>query len=74
MSNGKTNSLQGVLTRRKLGFVKEFNIKGMANEAIKVLKMKDEDYYNLVYNEKVDKFIEKHKGWDKIVEEIYSNL
>jgi len=55
-------------------FVKEFDIKGMANEAIKILKMKDEDYYDLIYNEKVDKFIEKRKGWDKIVEEIYSNL
>ena len=55
-------------------FVKEFDIKGMAEEAVKIFKMKDEDYFNLVYNEKVNKFIEKRRGWDKIAEEIYSNL
>ena len=55
-------------------FVKEFDIKGIANEAIKILKMRDEDYYNLIYNEIIDEFIQKRKGWDKISEEIYSNI
>jgi len=55
-------------------FVKEFDIKGIANEAVRILKMKDEDYFNLVYNEKVDMFIEKRRGWDKVAEEIYSHL
>jgi len=55
-------------------FVKEFNIKGIADEAVRILKMKDEDYFNLVYNEKVNEFIKKRLGWDKIAEEIYSAL
>jgi len=55
-------------------FVKEFDIKRKANEAIRILKMEEENYYNLVYNEIVDEFVQKHKGWDKVVEEIYSNI
>jgi len=46
----------------------------MADEVVRILKMKDEDYFNLVCNEKVNEFIEKHRGWDKVAEEIYSIL
>jgi len=55
-------------------FVKEFDIKGMAEEAVRILKMKDEDYYDLVYNEKVNEFIDKRRGWNKVAEEIYSSM
>jgi len=55
-------------------FINEFNIKGMANDAAKILRIKDEDYYSLVYNDRVNEFIQKRRGWDKVAEEIYSNL
>ncbi|BFH72206.1 hypothetical protein SJAV_01500 [Sulfurisphaera javensis] len=46
----------------------------MAEETIKILKMKDEEYFNLIYNDKVNEFLELHKGWDKVGAEIYHYL
>ncbi|MBB5254989.1 glycosyltransferase [Sulfurisphaera ohwakuensis] len=55
-------------------FVKEFDVKAMAKEVLKILSMKEEDYFNLIYNEKLDKFLEKHNNWDKVADEIFKYL
>ncbi|ACR41604.1 glycosyltransferase family 4 protein [Saccharolobus islandicus] len=55
-------------------FVKEFDVKGMAKNVVKILSMKDEDYFNLIYNEKIERFLERHNNWDKVVEEISKYL
>ena len=55
-------------------FVDEFNIKSMATEVVKILKMTDDEYNSLVYNDKMDKFIEKYTDWDLVVERYYRNL
>ncbi|QXJ28565.1 hypothetical protein J5U23_01434 [Saccharolobus shibatae B12] len=49
-------------------FIKEFDVKGMAREILKLISMKDEDYFNLIYNKKLDKFLEMHSSWDKVAE------
>ena len=52
-------------------FVEEFDVKGMAREILKLLNMKDEDYYALIYNDsRLDNFLEQHDSWDKVFEEI----
>ncbi len=54
--------------------MKEFDVKGMAKNVVKILSMKDEDYFNLIYNEKIERFLERHNNWDKVVEEISKYL
>ncbi|BCU68775.1 glycosyltransferase family 4 protein [Stygiolobus caldivivus] len=51
-------------------FVEEFDVKAMADETLNILNMKDEDYLNLIYNEKLNKFLEKYNSWDKVTDEI----
>ena len=55
-------------------FVKEFDIKGMAREVLKLITMKDEEYYALIYNRQLDAFLEEHSSWDKVAEEIFTYL
>jgi len=55
-------------------FVDEFNIKSMATEVVKILKMTDDEYNSLIYNDKMDKFIEKYTDWDLVVERYYRDL
>lgn len=55
-------------------FVKEFDIKGMAREVLKLINMKDEEYYALIYNRQLDAFLEEHSSWDKVAEEIFTYL
>ncbi|WP_218261527.1 glycosyltransferase family 4 protein [Saccharolobus shibatae] len=52
-------------------FVKEFDIKGMAQQVLKLINMKDEDYYNLIYEDNLNKLLETHNSWDKVFEEIF---
>ncbi|BBL45436.1 D-inositol-3-phosphate glycosyltransferase [Nanobdella aerobiophila] len=55
-------------------FVKEFDIKSMAKEIYNILKLDDDKYFELIYNEKVNKFLEEHSNWKKVAEEIYNYL
>jgi glycosyltransferase involved in cell wall biosynthesis len=47
-------------------FVREFDKERMAEEIIKIITMKDEDYENLFRNKRYEKFIEDHNSWDKV--------
>lgn len=55
-------------------FVEEYNIKLMATEVTKILTMNDDEYNSLIFNDKMDKFIEKHTDWDLVVERYYRDL
>jgi glycosyltransferase involved in cell wall biosynthesis len=55
-------------------FVREFDIKSMAKEVYNILNMDDNEYFELIYNEKTDKFLEEHSSWEKVAEEIYYYL
>ncbi len=51
-------------------FVKEFDWKAMADEAVKIMRMRDEDYYNMINDEEVMKFLKDHSSWDDAAEEV----
>ncbi|WP_236749113.1 glycosyltransferase [Acidianus manzaensis] len=55
-------------------FVKEFDVKTMAQYTLNILKMKDEEYFNLIYNEKLNNFLDRYKSWDKVADEILKYL
>ncbi|WP_256202758.1 glycosyltransferase [Sulfuracidifex tepidarius] len=56
-------------------FVREFDIDRMALNVLDILKMKDEDYFSfLIYNEMLDKFLERYNSWDKVTDEILTYL
>lgn len=55
-------------------FVREFDVKSMVTETLNILRMKDEDYFNLIYNESTNKFLEKYSSWDKVTDQILNYL
>jgi glycosyltransferase involved in cell wall biosynthesis len=55
-------------------FVREFDVKSMVTETLNVLRMKSEDYFNLIYNESTSKFLEKYSTWDKVTDQILNYL
>jgi len=55
-------------------FVKEYDYKGMAKEALKILNMSDEEYYSFITNKKIDEFIEKFKDWKSIASQYYNDI
>ena len=55
-------------------FVKEYDYKGMAKEALKILNMSNKEYYSFITNKKIDEFIEKFKDWKLIASQYYNDL
>ena len=55
-------------------FVKEYDYKGMAKEALKILNMGDEEYYSFISDRRVDEFIEKFKDWKSIASQYYNDI
>ena len=55
-------------------FVKEYDYKGMAKEALKILNMSDEEYYSFITDKRVDEFIEKFKDWKSIASQYYNDI
>ena len=55
-------------------FVREFDIKSMAIEATKILRLREDEYNNLIYNEKTKKFLDKYTNWDLVVDKYYKDL
>lgn len=55
-------------------FVEEFNIRHMAREVTNILRMKEDEYNSLIFNDKMEKFLEKHTNWDSVIENYYKDL
>lgn len=55
-------------------FVREFDVEAMTNETLNIINMKDEDYFNLIYDKKLSEFLEKYKSWDRVADEIFKYL
>ncbi|XDF44305.1 glycosyltransferase family 4 protein [Saccharolobus solfataricus] len=55
-------------------FVREFDVKSMVTETLNVLRMRDEDYFNLIYDKSISKFLEKYNSWDKVTDQILNYL
>ena len=55
-------------------FVKEYDYKKMAKEALKILNMSDEEYYSFISDRRVDEFIGKFKDWKSIASQYYNDI
>ncbi|BBE42768.1 glycosyltransferase [Conexivisphaera calida] len=55
-------------------FVKEFDKRAMAEEAIRILRMPERDYYDLVNDERVMPFLREHSSWELVVKNVAENL
>lgn len=55
-------------------FVNEYDIKSMAIEVSKILKLSDDEYNSIISNDKINKFIEKYTNSDLVAEKYYMDL
>jgi len=55
-------------------FVKEYDYKGMAKEALKILNMSEEKYYSFILDKKVDEFLEKFKDWKLVASQYFNDI
>jgi glycosyltransferase involved in cell wall biosynthesis len=55
-------------------FVREFDKKAMADEAVRILRMPEGDYQNMVNDEKVMKFLRDHSSWDAVTKDVAEKI
>jgi glycosyltransferase involved in cell wall biosynthesis len=55
-------------------FVREFDKKAMADEAVRILRMPEGDYQNMVNDEKVMKFLRDHSSWDAAAKDLAEKI
>ncbi|ADX84929.1 glycosyltransferase family 4 protein [Saccharolobus islandicus] len=55
-------------------FVNEYDIKSMAIEVSKILKLSDDEYNSIISNDKINKSIEKYTNSDLVAEKYYMDL
>ena len=55
-------------------FVKEFDKNSMAEEAIKLIRLNENDYKKIIDDQKVNSFLYNHSSWDLVTKNVAENI